>query len=82
MSEITYIADKIEEVNGEVVIPMGQVEFEKQERISSGEVNVTYVFTDGSSVVVKYTKEKDKIIKKEKGLHPYKRFVEYKRRGR
>jgi len=80
MKEVIYISDKIKEENGEVIIPMDEVEFEKQKRISTNEVIVTYVFRDGSSVKVKYTKEKDAILKREKGLPPYKRFVEYKRR--
>jgi len=80
MKEIIYISDRIKEENGEVAIPMEEVEFEKQKRISAGEVIVTYVFKDGSSVKVKYTKEKDIILKREKGLSPYKRFVEYKRK--
>jgi len=61
---IKYIADKIKKIDRKYKIPMSQVVFEEQERISNVEVVVTYVFRDTSSVIIRYTKNSEEIIKK------------------
>ena len=65
---IKYIADEVKIENGEAVIPYSQVVFEEQKRINNLEIDIKYVFTDTSSVIIKYTKDKDKIINREKGM--------------
>ena len=65
---IKYIADEVKIENGEAVIPYNQVVFEEQKRINNLEVDVKYIFTDTSSVIIKYTKDRDEIIGREKGI--------------
>ena len=62
-----YISEKIVEENGEINIPYEEVVFEEQEKVTGG-VKVTYTFTDYSSITILYTKDKDYILKRMRGV--------------